>query len=631
MLFKTRTLPLVVVALSLIGGSPRTKQQAGPSPRPTITIRAVYPGANARVVADVIAAPVEEQVNGAPGMLHMVSRCTKDGTYTLTILFKPGTDLDKAQVLVNKRVLLAQPVLPDVVKQRGVAVKKGSPGILMLIALRSPDGSRDVLWLSSYAAIQLQDVLVRTAGVAELVLLGMREYSVRVWLDPEKLAARDLAESDVLRSIRKQIGPAAGKAERQPAGKGKGGPIFVMSLGRLAGVGQLEEIILKTTPQGNVIRLRDVARVELGTGSPESYAALNGKAAVLLAVYPTARASPRTVSAAVRDRLSALRRRLPRGMTLDVAFDFAPNLEGQERAAPPGYLLLDLDLPPGASPERLAKVLDQCAARLREVKGVGDVLALSENPFDRHRDQPCILIGLRAMDQRPAGREPLIRAVRARLRVVAGLTLRVRDLSGPGALARGGYPIDLALHGPEADGVREWAKKLGGRLRRSQELTDLWVNPDATPRPQLHVVIDRTAAADLGVSVQDVFDVLQIYCGSLDVSNVQHLGRTWQVVVRADTGARDRAKNLRRLKVRNAKGQMVPLGSLARIHETEAPAAINRLGGEPMIQITANPAPGVQPARACHLCEQQAEKVRKELRLPANYRLTRLRDLPAQK
>src|SRR5579884_2118437 len=154
---------------------------------PTVEVSASYPGANAQVVADTVAAPIEQQVNGVEDMMYMSSQCTNDGTYTLTVTFKPGIDLNIAQVLVQNRVNLATPVLPDLVKRRGVTVKKKSPSVLMIINLFSPDGSRDDLYLSNYATIQLKDILSRLNGVGDITYLGRRDYSMRIWLDPQKM------------------------------------------------------------------------------------------------------------------------------------------------------------------------------------------------------------------------------------------------------------------------------------------------------------------------------------------------------------------------------------------------------------------------------------------------------------
>src|SRR6478609_3013243 len=164
---------------------------------PTVEVSAVFSGANAQVVSDTIAAPIEERVNGVENMLYMSSQCTNDGIYTLTVTFRPGTDLNLAQVLVQNRVALAQPILPELVRRRGITVKKKSPNVLMIVNLYSPDDSRDNLYLSNYATIQLRDELSRLPGVGDISYLGQRDYSMRVWLAPEQLAVRNITAADV--------------------------------------------------------------------------------------------------------------------------------------------------------------------------------------------------------------------------------------------------------------------------------------------------------------------------------------------------------------------------------------------------------------------------------------------------
>src|SRR5215475_2436784 len=183
---------------------------------PTVEVSAVYPGANAQVVADTVAAPIEQQVNGVENMMYMSSQCTNDGTYTLTVTFKPGVDLNMAQVLVQNREALAEPILPDLVKRRGVAVKKKSPSILMIVNVFSPDNSRDNLYLSNYATIQLRDELARLDDVGDITYIGQRDYSMRLWLDPEKMSSLGLSASDVVAAIEQQNTQVAAGQIGQP-------------------------------------------------------------------------------------------------------------------------------------------------------------------------------------------------------------------------------------------------------------------------------------------------------------------------------------------------------------------------------------------------------------------------------
>src|SRR5437868_7316896 len=228
---------------------------------PTVEVSASYPGANSQTVADTVAAPIEQQVNGVENMLYMSSQCTNDGTYTLTVTLKVGIDLNIAQVLVQNRVSLAQPVLPDLVKRRGIQVKKKSPSILMIVNLFSPDNSRDSLYLSNYATIQLRDELSRLRGVGDITYLGQRDYSMRLWLDPEKMAVRGISASDVTRAIEQQnIQVAAGQIGQPPVPPGQVFQYTMTTLGRLATPEQFEEMTIRTGANGRLIHMRDVVR-----------------------------------------------------------------------------------------------------------------------------------------------------------------------------------------------------------------------------------------------------------------------------------------------------------------------------------------------------------------------------------
>ncbi len=233
---------------------------------PTVEVSAAYPGANAQVVADTVAAPIEQQVNGVENMLYMSSQCTNDGTYTLTITFSVGTDLNIAQVLVQNRVSLANPVLPSLVQRRGVLVKKKSPSVLMIINLYSPDKSRDNVDLSNYATVQIRDELARLPGVGDITYLGQRDYSMRLWLDPNRLSTRGLTADDVIAAVEEQnVQVAAGQIGQPPVAHGQVFQYTMTTLGRLADAEQFSDMIIKTGADGRIVRMKDVAKgIELG-------------------------------------------------------------------------------------------------------------------------------------------------------------------------------------------------------------------------------------------------------------------------------------------------------------------------------------------------------------------------------
>jgi multidrug efflux pump subunit AcrB len=631
MILKQLTLPSVVLALllaagNLFGGPPEI---AG-KPQPIIVVEASYPGASAVVVADTVAAPIEQQVNGVQSSLLLRSRCTNEGRYLLAVTFKPGTDLDKAIALVQNRVALALPALPDAVKRGGVTVKKKSP-VRMIVSLTAPEGRYDTLYLSNYATIQVQDLLVRIAGVGEVTRFGQRDYSMRIWLDPEKLAARNLVAGDVVKALEQQnVQIAVGQIGQPPADK-KDGEIIVTTLGRLAEPAQFEDIIVKTDGKAGMVRLKDVGRVELAASSTDSYVSLNGKPGVVLGIYPTGGTSPKDLSRAVADRIAMLGAHVPEGLRLEVAFDFTANLEAPGRPKTAEYLLIDVELPESASVDRRRETLTRCDKLLHDVAGVQDVLALNENPFDIIHNQPCILVRLAAADKRKISREEVMRTIRTKLEKIPDAVLRLRDLSRLGGFPRCGYPIDLAVNGPEADKVRELAQQLVERLQESKKLTDVWANQESTPRPCLYVDIDRTKAAAQGVALQDIFRTLEVSLGSTYINDSNRFGRTWQVVVQTDDKFRKRLEDLKQIKLRNDQGQMIPLASVAAVKTRNAPGAIIRLDLRPMVEITANPAAEVSRVQARTLCETLLEQIRKESRLSTEYRITWLQEIPTQK
>ncbi len=292
---------------------------------PTVEVSAVYPGANAQVVADTVAAPIEQQVNGVENMLYMSSQCTNDGTYTLTVTFQNGVDLNMAQVLVQNRVSLADPILPDLVKRRGVSVKKKSPSVLMIVNLFSPDGRRDNLYLSNYATIQLNGELSRLPGVGDITYIGQRDYSMRLWLDPKKMAYRNLTANDVITTIQQQnTQVAAGQIGQAPVAPGQVFQLTMSTMGRLVDVEQFSDMILKTDSNGGLVRVRDVAKIELGALAYDQTCTLDGKSSVALSIYQLPGSNALDVSQAVKNKMQELKARFPAGLDYAIVYDTAP-------------------------------------------------------------------------------------------------------------------------------------------------------------------------------------------------------------------------------------------------------------------------------------------------------------------
>ena len=229
---------------------------------PIVQVDCSYPGASAQVVSESVAVPIEQQVNGVENMLYMSSQCTNDGGYNLTVAFQHGVNLNMAQVLVQNRVALALPMLPDVLKQTGVTVRKKSPDILMALAINSPptaeapSGVYDQLYLSNYALLQVKDQLARLPGVSDVTMMGQRDYSMRIWVDPEKLAARSMTAGDVVAAVREQNQQVAtGQIGQPPTPRGQPMQITLSTLGRLVDIEQFQNIIVRSTPDGRITRL----------------------------------------------------------------------------------------------------------------------------------------------------------------------------------------------------------------------------------------------------------------------------------------------------------------------------------------------------------------------------------------
>ncbi|MEZ4601312.1 MAG: multidrug efflux RND transporter permease subunit [Syntrophotaleaceae bacterium] len=289
---------------------------------PTVQVTANYPGANATVLAETVAQPIEEQVNGVEGMLYMSSTCSNSGTYSLTVTFEVGTDLDMAAVLVQNRVAIAEPSLPEEVKRLGISTKKQSTNILLIASLFSPDERYDTLYLSNYASLRIKDELARIDGVGDVRIFGARDYSMRIWLDPERLKARNLTTGDVVSALREQnVQVAAGMIGQDPIPAGQQFRYTVTTLGRLQTAEQFGEIIVKTAEGGRLTRVRDIARIELGARDYGDSSQFNGKPAVALGIYQLPGANALDVAFKVHDRMKELSKNFPEGMQYHVPFD----------------------------------------------------------------------------------------------------------------------------------------------------------------------------------------------------------------------------------------------------------------------------------------------------------------------
>jgi hypothetical protein len=273
-------LSLIVTIVGLIAQRALPVSEYPEIAPPTVNITATYPGASAPVIAETVAAPIEQEVNGVDNMLYINSQSTGDGRLSINVVFKPGTNIDQAQVLVQNRVAVAEPRLPEDVRRLGIPVRKASPDLMMVVHMLSPDASRDQSYISNYATLYVKDVLTRVDGVGNVNIFGARDYSMRVWLDPAKVAARGLTASEVIIAMRTaNLQVAAGSINQAPATSPGAFTLTVQTLGRLSAPEEFGNIVIRAGADGSVVRVRDVARVELGSQDYTVNAYLNNKVA----------------------------------------------------------------------------------------------------------------------------------------------------------------------------------------------------------------------------------------------------------------------------------------------------------------------------------------------------------------
>jgi hydrophobe/amphiphile efflux-1 (HAE1) family protein len=288
---------------------------------PTVVVTTQYPGASAQTVSDTVAAPIEQQINGVEDMLYLYSQATSNGQLTITVTFKLGTDLDKAQVLVQNRVAIAQPQLPDEVQRNGVVTRKNSPDILMVVFMLSPDDSFDQLYISNYALLQVRDQLLRLDGIGDIQIFGARDYSMRLWLDPDKIANLGLTAGDVVAAIRAQnLQITGGQLAAPPIADRAFQPNLTFT-GRLKDIQQFEDILVKAGQDGRTVRLRDVARIELGALDYTTNSFLLRKTAVAMLVTQRPGSNALATAKGISDTMVKLKADFPKGLDYNIGYN----------------------------------------------------------------------------------------------------------------------------------------------------------------------------------------------------------------------------------------------------------------------------------------------------------------------
>jgi hydrophobe/amphiphile efflux-1 (HAE1) family protein len=306
---------------------------------PTIVVSTSYPGASAQTIADTVAAPIEQEINGVEGMIYMYSQATADGSLTTTVTFEVGSDIDRAQVLVQNRVSAAERRLPDEVRRNGLTVRKRSPDLLLAIHLISPDRTYDQVYISNYGVLNVRDKLMRLYGVGDVLLFGAREYSMRVWLDPERVALRGLTVEQVLNALREQnVQVAGGTIAEPPIEQDSAFQVSVQLKGRLKSPEEFEEIIVKTGTDGRLVRLKDIARVELGALSYSGYGYADRYPATVMVVDQQPGSNALVAAKGIKEAMAEIAKSFPKGLEYRITYDPTEFIEASIRELYKGIL-----------------------------------------------------------------------------------------------------------------------------------------------------------------------------------------------------------------------------------------------------------------------------------------------------
>jgi|GEM_PF-4915972 len=567
---------------------------AADPPAGIIRITATYPGADAQTVDETVIAPLFKQLIGVEGMTRIESEARKDGTGTVTIYFEPKADLNLAQVEAHNRANLALPVIPAPCRQLGLQVRKlpATPSVFW-VALTSVDPKHDAADLANYATVFFKNELALIPGVVDVRVVGVGELGIRVRVNPDRLRAYRVSVGDVVDALRRQNAEAA-------AG-GKIGGRVVTASGRLTKPEEFGNVILRATPNGEVLRVKDVAQVELGyaTGglAGSGLARVNGKPAALIAVT----AWPGRVTVDKLYKIDAIEE-LPPGMSFDVVADLAADRLMEVELRVPDSKLLE-------------EKVEQATELIRGLPGKPDTVAFAKG---RRSDAATILVKL------PAKGGPTVKDVNKALDALSVAAIRVGSMQ-PGGEA---FPIRLALTGPfeaDADALREVTSRYVKRLLKEPGVAEPGVYPEQ-PEQHYAVKIDRDKCAQSGVELDDVFMMLQASLGGVHATNTSKFGRMLPVTVQAQPQFARDIEDLEMLFVRNTTGEMVPLVKFTTIKKALAPPAIVRVNGRRAFIITAAPGNGKTPAEAAALCVKLAQEV-----MPRGYRVKDLTDTPPKK
>ena len=805
---------------------------------PTVEVTTSYPGASAPVIAETVAVPIEQEVNGVDDMIYMQSKSSDDGSMNLTVTFEIGTDIDMATVLVQNRVAIADPKLPEETKRQGVTTKKKSSNMVLMVNLISSLDEHDEIYISNYINLNIKDQLGRISGVANVQVMGAKDYGMRIWLDPERLKARGLTTNDIVRAIREQnVQVAAGQIGAPPAPMGLDFQYTVNTLGRLSTVEEFEDMILKVDGS-RLLRVRDVARVELGAQAYNWYVQLNGKPSIGMAIYQLPGANALEIADGVTAAMDEMATRFPDGLEYTVAFDSTRAIDASiaevietlfiavflviltvyiflqdfrttlipavtipvallgtfgvmlamglsintlslfgivlaigivvddaivvventmrlidDEGLPPkeaaakameqvtgpviattlvllavfvptammggitgrlytqfaitisvatvfssinaltlspslcglllrpsakkrgwfftkfneffdrttksytgyvhmfvrrvafmmvlfagvvaatafgfmtvpggfipdedqGYFYANVKLPDSASLERTQEVLDGITQTLMETPGVTDVITIGGYSLLDSLQSSNGGAAIAVLENWSQRSDPELHATAIANAVTAKL-LQIEEGTAfafipppiQGLGSAGGFEYMLQDRGAAgSQQLQTIADDLAFEGNQNPILTRV-NNSFRANVPQLYLELDRTKAKTLGIPLSDIFDTLQAYLGSAYVNDFNLFGRTYRVMIQADSQFRSRVEDIRSLEVRDQAGNMIPLGTLMAVEDTVGPQAITRYNLYPAASITGSPRPGFSSSAAVATMQELSSRL----------------------
>ncbi|HHL2486679.1 TPA: efflux RND transporter permease subunit [Yersinia enterocolitica] len=550
---------------------------------PVVSVSAVYPGASARDVAQAIASPLEAQVNGVSNMLYMESTSGNNGSYQLSITFASGTDPDMAAVEVQNRISQVSAQLPAEVNENGISVRKRASNLLLGVSVFSPKQTHDALFVSNYTSIQLRDAIARINGVGDVQVFGARDYSMRVWLNPQRMESLNVSVQDIIAALQQQnVQAAAGQIGSSPSTPDQQQTLTISGQGRLSDPQEFANVIIRSNPQGGMIRLGDVARVALGAQNYQVSAAQNQTESAFLVVYPVPGANALNVANGVRDEMA----RLPTS--------FLPE-EDQ------GYFFVSLQLPDGASLNRTQTVMDQMYQQVTANDAVEDVIKITGFSLLSGNNSPNA--GFAIVMLKPWGQRPHIDQVLANIQanlaaIPSAMIMAVNPPAIAGLGSASGFDLRIqALLGQTPQELAQVSQGIIFAANQDPKLNRVFTTFSASVA-ETNLSIDRDRAALLQVPVSRIFQTLQTSLGGMNAGDFTLNNRMFRVQLQNDMDFRQRTAQINSLNVRSDNGVLVSLANLVTLTPSVGAPFISNFNQFPSVAISGSAADGASSGQA---------------------------------